>query len=109
MCLASPTPCGRSSTLTYGPNGRWMGFDCRVHACFTALQRLFVFRDTLISGPFWVLRRHSPSTYAPMACVWPSECDVGGHVRSHIVPMADGWALIAGYMPASLPCSGFLC
>src|SRR6056300_380189 len=37
-CLALPIHGPRSSTLTYGPKGKWMGFGCGVHAGFTTLD-----------------------------------------------------------------------
>src|SRR5210317_1323085 len=32
MCLTNPIPCVMSSTLTYGPNGKWMG-QLSTHTC----------------------------------------------------------------------------
>ena len=39
-CLATPIHGSRSSSLTYGPKGKWMGFDCRVKELFYLRSRI---------------------------------------------------------------------
>src|SRR6056300_1019368 len=53
-CLANPIRGSRSSTLTYGPNGKWVGLDCRVNAGFIALGLLVVPPLTIVFGSFLV-------------------------------------------------------
>ena len=46
---------------------------------------------------------------APMAHVWPLQSMPQGLQPSHMVPKANRWALIAGYMPALPPLICSLC
>src|SRR5210317_2174857 len=45
----------------------------------------------------------------PKACVWPPQSIAKCHQPSHMVPIANGWASIVGYMPGSLPYISLLC
>ena len=49
------------------------------------------------------------ATEVPKACVWPVQSIAKCHEPSHMVPIANGWASIAGYMAASLPNISLLC
>src|SRR5210317_86830 len=48
MCLAHPIHCRVPSTLTYGPNSKWMGTHCGVHGRFTARHQPSLGQEGLI-------------------------------------------------------------
>src|SRR5210317_1427246 len=54
------------------------------------------------SAPSW-------ATKGPKACVWPTQSTNTCHQPSPMVPIANGWASIVGYMPGSLPDISLLC
>src|SRR5210317_457428 len=88
-----------------------MGIHCGVQAWFTAKhQPSFVSGG---SGFFVILVGEAAPSWAmevPKACVWPTLSIAKCHEPSHMVPIANEWASIVGYMPGSLPnISLFLC
>src|SRR6056300_1110966 len=92
MCLPNPIPCGLSSTLTYCPNGKWMG-QLSTHTCPLHLHTgAFLAQVSLVFDRFCGNLTPPRTIYAPKACVCPTQFLVACHQPSHIVPMANGWA-----------------
>src|SRR5210317_702168 len=97
MCLAHPIHCKASSTLTYGPNSKWMGIHWGyMYGSLLDISLLVCVRRVSLFAILVCESAPSRATEVPEACVWPTQSIAKRHQPSHMVPIANGWASIGG-------------
>src|SRR6056300_187984 len=81
-------------------NGHPLWGTCLVHcqtSAFFCVRRVWFFAILVgEAAPSWAME-------VPKACVWPTQSIAKCHEPSHMVPIANEWASVVGYMPGSLP------